>query len=82
MALVEQASRFPTRKIFAVIVSGMILGGVQSGLLLIWPDHPLTPFMEDVDIWLQGIVMIAAGYFTREKEQEIVTQLVVQTVPD
>ena len=82
MALVKQATNLPTRKIFAVLISGMILGGVQSMLHLFWPDHPFAPYMEYADIWLQGIVMVAAGYFTKEREQEIVTQVVVQAISD
>ena len=70
MALVNQASKLPTRKIMAVILSGMILGGIQSGLRLVWPDHPFAPYMEDVDIWLQGTIMVLAGYLTKEKADE------------
>lgn len=70
MALVNQASKYPTRKIMAVIISGMILGAAQSLLRLFWPDHPFAPYMNDIDIWLQGVVMIAAGYLTKEKADE------------
>jgi len=68
MALVTQASKFPTRKIMAVIISGMITGVIQSLLRYYWPDHPFSPYMEDVDIWLQGVIMVYAGYMTKEKE--------------
>jgi hypothetical protein len=70
MALVNQASKYPTRKIMAVIISGMILGAAQSLLRLFWPEHPFAPYMDDIDIWLQGVVMIAAGYLTKEKTDE------------
>ena len=82
MALINQANRLPTRKLLAVLVSGAIMGAAQSLLQLFWPDHPFAPYMQYVDIWLQGLVMVAAGYFTRESEQEIVSQMVVQTVVD
>jgi hypothetical protein len=81
MALVSQASRFPTRKIMAVIVSGMILGVVQSLLRYIWPDHPFSPYMEDVDIWLQGAIMVYAGYMTKEKNNEPVEQTTIVQEP-
>lgn len=68
MALVTQASKFPTRKIMAVILSGMITGVIQSLLRYFWPDHPFSPYMEDVDIWLQGVIMVYAGYMTKEKD--------------
>lgn len=71
MALVNQASKFPTRKIMAVILSGMITGVIQSLLRYIWPDHPFSPYMEDVDIWLQGVIMIYAGYMTKDKEDVV-----------
>lgn len=71
MALVNQSSKLPTRKIMAVILSGMIVGGLQSALNLFWPDHPFAPFMEDFDIWVQGVIMILAGYMTKEKNVDV-----------
>ena len=68
MALVSQTSKFPTRKIMAVILSGVITGVIQSLLRYFWPDHPFSPYMEDVDIWLQGVIMVYAGYMTKEKD--------------
>lgn len=75
MALVKQASKFPTRKIMAVILSGMIIGGAQALLKLFWPDHPFAPYMEDVDVWLQGLIMVLAGYMTKEKQVEHLEQI-------
>lgn len=72
MTLVKQPSSFPTRKVMAVVISGMIMGAAQSLLKLFWPDHPFSPYLADIDIWLQGIVMVAAGYFTRSEENVIV----------
>lgn len=66
--LVTRNSPLPTRKIFAVIVAGMVVGGVQAGLKLLWPDHPFGEVLENLDVWIQGAVMIAAGYMTRDKE--------------
>lgn len=69
--LIRQSSSFPTRKILAVILSGIILGVCQSLLRYFWPDHPFSPYMEDVDIWLQGLIMVIAGYITKEKEKNV-----------
>lgn len=74
MALVKQPSKLPTRKIMAVILSGMILGAIQSLLKMFWPDHPFAPYMEDIDVWLQGLIMIMAGYMTKEREDGPVEQ--------
>ena len=65
--LVKQASAFPIRKIVAVVVSGAVIGGIQSGLNLVWPDHPFVELLEQVDIWVQYGVMTFAGYMTKEK---------------
>lgn len=67
MALKNQDTKMPTRKMMAVIISGAIMGIAQSLLSVYWPDHPFAPYMSDVNIWLQGIVMVAAGYFTKER---------------
>lgn len=66
--LVEQPTKLPTRKILAVIISGAVIGGLQAALRTFWPDHPFDALMEDLDIWIQAAVMIAAGYMTKEKE--------------
>ena len=77
MTLVSQVSRIPTRKIMAVIISGMLVGGLQSALHLFWPDHPFAPYMEYVDVWFQGMIMVLAGYATREKEYVVVDETAV-----
>jgi len=64
--LVVQKSVRPTRKIFAVIVAGAVIGGVQAGLSTFWPDHPFAPMMEELDSWIQFTVMAIAGYMTKE----------------
>ena len=69
MTLKTQPTKMPTRKIAAVIISGALLGAVQSGLDLLWPDHPFAPLMEQFDIWIQMGVMVAAGYMVKDREQ-------------
>lgn len=65
--LVNQPSKMPTRKIVAVIVSGAVVGALQAVLGIFWPDFPAAELMEQVDIWVQASVMIAAGYLARER---------------
>lgn len=65
---VEQASPAPVRKILAVIVSGMVIGAIQSGLNLVWPDHPFATMLEQADIWIQFAVMALAGYMTKAEK--------------
>lgn len=66
--LVNQKTFRPTRKIFAVMVAGAVVGGIQAILNLYWPEHPFAPWMENIDSWVQFAVMAAAGYLTKERE--------------
>jgi hypothetical protein len=68
MTLQTQPTRLPTRKITAVILSGAVMGALQSGLALVWPDHPFAPVMDQIDIWVQTAVMAAVGYMVRERD--------------
>lgn len=82
MALVNQTSKRPTRKITAMIISGMVIGVAQSLLRYFWPDHPFAPYVDDVDIWLQGAIMLGFGYMTKERADEPVSEtLGVQEPP-
>lgn len=67
--LVNQPTKFPTRKLMAVIIAGMVIGGLQAGLGFIWPEESFTPLLEKLDIWVQAGVMMAAGYMTKEREE-------------
>ena len=69
MPLMNQGSMWPTRKIAAVIISGAVVGAVQSALGLFWPDHSLHALLADIDIWVQAGVMAAFGYFVRERSE-------------
>ena len=66
-SLINQPNRLPTRKIAAVIISGMVTGGIQAALGIFWPEHPLAPLLDQLDIWVQAGVMVAAGYFVRDR---------------
>lgn len=73
--LVKHDSTNPTRKLMAMIISGAILGAGQTALRIAWPDNPFAPFLADIDIWLQGAIMIMFGYFTRNRENVDVAEL-------
>ena len=67
MVLVTQNSFWPTRKVWAMIISGALMGIIQSLLANYWPDHPFADQMVNLDIWLQGTIMAVAAYMYREK---------------
>jgi hypothetical protein len=65
--LKNQPTAWPTRKLWAVIIAGMIVSGIRAGLGEVWPDHPLEPFLVEMGPWLQTGIMALAGYMTRNK---------------
>jgi hypothetical protein len=65
--LSNQPTAWPTRKLWAVIIAGMIVSGIRTGLAEVWPDHPFEPFLVELGPWLQTGVMAAAGYMVRNK---------------
>ena len=69
--LKTKRNKIPTRKILAVIIAGAVVGGLQSGLQLLWPDHPFAPLMEDLDFWVQMGVMFIAGVLTRSDNDKV-----------
>jgi len=67
MNLVNQPTAWPTRKLWAVIIAGMLVGAIRGGLGAFWPDHPFEPFLIEAGPWIQTALMGLAGYFTRNK---------------
>lgn len=65
--LVVQPTLMPMRKVWAAMIAGAVVGAIQSGLLVWWPDHPFAPLLEQTDIWIQTAVMLLAAYFTRNR---------------
>lgn len=65
--LIKQPTNWPTRKIAAVIVAGMVTGGLQSAAQVFSPDANVVEFLAQVDIWVQMGVMSLAGYLTKEQ---------------
>lgn len=64
--LVDQPTAEPTRKMWAVIIWGALLGAAQVALQILWPDHPFAETLNQFDVLLQAAVMALAGYMTRE----------------
>ena len=65
--LVEQSTKWPIRKVWAVIIAGAVIGGVQSALGFVPGGKDFIPFVEEFDVWIQLGVMSLAGYFVKEK---------------
>jgi len=65
--LVNQPTKAPTRKLWAVIIAGGIIGVVKTTLSIYWPDNPMEQYMGDLQFWLEGAIMVAAGYMTRNR---------------
>lgn len=62
--LVDQPSSAPTRKLWAVIISGLIMSVARSLLTTYAPDLPAD---DQAAPYVQAAVMVAAGYFTRNR---------------
>ena len=65
---VNQPTKMPTQKMWAVIVAGVITGAITGGLDAAWPGNELSPVIEGWDQWITAGVMIVAGWFKREKQ--------------
>lgn len=65
--LIKQPSKMPTRKLAAAIVAGMLFGAIQTLANIYAPDIAESVLMSNIEVWVQGAVMVAAGYFTRER---------------
>jgi hypothetical protein len=67
--LKNQPTAWPTRKLWAVILAGMVVSGFRSGLGEVSPGlaEQLEPLLVEAGPWLQTGLMAAAGYFTRNR---------------
>lgn len=68
MTLINQPSRNPTRKLWAVIISGGILGAINAALTVAFPGTEFMYILDQLTPYLIGILMAIAGYFTRDAE--------------
>lgn len=67
MTLKKQDTGWPTRKVGAAIIAGVVVGAAQSALRIVAPDLDTTELLAQVDVWIQTLVMVAAAYMTRER---------------
>lgn len=65
--LIDQPTKWPTRKLMAVIIAGAVTGALQSVAGAFLPDLPLTEMLAQVDTWVQLGVMTLAGYMARDR---------------
>jgi VanZ family protein len=65
--LQNQPTAWPTRKLAAVIIAGMVVGGLQAAAQAFFPGYNATELLKHVDFIVQGLVMAAAGYWTKER---------------
>lgn len=63
--LTNQPTLAPTRKLWAVIITGAIMGVLTTLVNRYAPE--LAPNLAGVDVWVSGAVMTLAGYLTRNR---------------
>lgn len=64
---INQPTANPTRKLWAVIIAGVVTAAAQGLLEAYAPDLPIADMIQQLDLWVQAAIMIAAGYITRER---------------
>ena len=70
MKTVDQPTARPTRKMLAVIIAGIFAAAVQTALVRAFPGYAFAEVIDSIDYLAQGLVMAAAGYFTRERSDD------------
>lgn len=68
MTLKTQPTKTPTRKMWAVILSGVIVGAIQGGLAAAFPEADFTTLVQEFGPWITAGVMSVAGYLTKDRE--------------
>lgn len=68
MTLKNQPNKKPTRKVWAVIITGAILGGINAAIGIVVPDADYLPLLQEFSPYIIGIIMAISGYMTRDKE--------------
>jgi hypothetical protein len=64
MTKINQPTANPTRKLWAVMISGALVGAVQAGLGFVMPESGVNQIIADFEPFVYGGVMVLAGYFT------------------
>ena len=65
--LATQPTAAPTRKMWAVILSGIVTATVQTLLETYAPGLPITEVVAQIDVWFQALVMAGCGYAVRDR---------------
>ena len=65
--LVSQPTAAPTRKMLAVILSGIVTATLQTLLETYAPSLPITEIVAQIDVWMQALIMAGFGYAVRER---------------
>jgi hypothetical protein len=65
--LVTQPTAAPTRKMLAVILSGIVTATVQTLLETYAPGLPITEVVAQIDVWVQALVMAGFGYAVKDR---------------
>ena len=65
MALVKQPTAGPTRKMWAVILTGIIMGAIMTVTKEYAPD--MADDVAGLEVWINAGVMAFAGYWTKDR---------------
>ena len=66
MTTINQPSAMPTRKMWAVMVAGLLVAGLRVTLGTLYPDIDMGPVIEAVRPIVESALIVAAGYFTKD----------------
>ncbi|MCB1343641.1 MAG: hypothetical protein KDK24_21745 [Pseudooceanicola sp.] len=67
--LVNQPTSRPTRKMWAVIISGAVMGGIQAALAAVLPEADFQPLLQQLGPLVTALVVSLAGWLTRERAE-------------
>jgi hypothetical protein len=66
--LVNQPTKAPTRKLWAIGIAGCVVGVAFAMLSAFWPTHPLAEYQGPAVLWLAMMIsQLTAGYQTRNR---------------
>ncbi|TFL16447.1 hypothetical protein [Jannaschia formosa] len=65
--LITQPTAAPTRKLWAVIATGAIMGGVTATVDAIPALAPAALYLDQAEVWVTAGLMALAGYMTRDR---------------
>lgn len=65
--LVKQPTLSPTRKLWAVILTGALMGALNSAIAVFYPGNSIEDVFPGASVWVSGALMSAAGYLTSNR---------------